>query len=409
MPLNSRAAGSRLTADRVLVRDAALADGHSDTLQHGVWLLAEHGTVTGLWTEGDQPDPAPLGEVTVIDGSGATIVPGMVDSHAHLSMPGGARWVERGFDPLDDLLAVGEENGELLVRAGVRWTRDVGAPRRFDPTSGVERAASLLLRDAWKGRADRPYIRAAGTWISRKGALPEGLTIELQHAADLVDAVRRQLDEGADLVKLYLDGPDTEEAPFTAAEVRAAVAAAHERGAKVAAHASGLAGNRAGAEGGVDSLEHGFQLDRDIVALMAAGGVTLVSTLAILDSWSTFSRTSNLPQFTAPEGLAGMTEILENARTSIRLADAAGVSIAAGTDAGGGSLRANQLAWEVEAMVAAGLSPQTALAAATWRGGDLLGDPEAGRLHVGGPAHFSLVHGDPLSDPAALWRIWLTR
>jgi imidazolonepropionase-like amidohydrolase len=374
-----------------------------------VWLVAEHGRVTGLWTEGDHPDPAVLGDVTVVDGAGATIVPGMVDSHAHLSMPGGARWIERGFDPLDDLLAVGEENGEQVVRSGVRWTRDVGAPRRLDPRTGTERAASLLLRDAWQGRADRPYIRAAGTWIARKGALPEGLTIELQHAADLVDAVRQQLDEGADLVKLYLDGPDRDEAPFTAAEVGAAVAAAHERGAKVAAHATALAGNRVGAEAGVDSLEHGTELDADTVALMAAGGVTLVSTLAVIHSWQTFAQTSTIPRFTEPEGRAGIGERLETTRASVRLADAAGVAIAAGSDAGGGSLRANQLAWEAEAMVAAGLSPRTALAAVTWRGGDLLGDPDAGRLRVGGPAHFSLVHGDPLSEPAALWRVWLTR
>jgi imidazolonepropionase-like amidohydrolase len=60
-------------------------------------------------------------------------------------------------------------------------------------------------------------------------------------------------------------------------------------------------------------------------------------------------------------------------------------------------------------MVSAGIAPREALAAVTWRGGELLGDPEAGRLRVGGPAHFSLVHGDPLTDPSALWRVWLTR
>jgi len=97
------------------------------------------------------------------------------------------------------------------------------------------------------------------------------------------------------------------------------------------------------------------------------------------------------------------------ASASVRLAAAAGVAIAAGSDFGGGSLRANQLVWEVEAMIAAGVEPRVALAAATWRGGDLLGLPHAGRLAIGRPAHFSLVHGDPLSDPASLWRVWLTR
>ncbi|WP_433291957.1 amidohydrolase family protein [Pseudonocardia sp. CA-142604] len=401
--------GSRLSAARVLVTDAALADGHSPTLVPGVWLLAEHGTVTGLWTEGDHPDPRSLGDVTVIDGAGTSIVPGMVDSHAHVSMPGGARWIERGGDPLDELLAVGEENAELMLRAGIRWARDVGSPRRLDPGSGDERAVSLLLRNRWQGRQDRPYIRAAGTWVSRKGALPEGLTVEVEHGADLVGAVRQQLDEGADLVKLYLDGPDLDTAPFTVSEVGAAVQVAHDRGATVAAHATALSGNRVGAEAGVDSLEHAYELDDDTVALMKAGGVAMVATLSVLYSWSTFAQTTAIPRFTEADARRKIQDRQEVARASVRLADAGGVTIAAGSDFGGGSLRANQLAWEVEALVAAGVSPQTALAAVTWRGGDLLGIPHAGRLRVGDPAHFSLVHGDPLSDPTALWRVWLTR
>ena len=87
---------------------------------------------------------------------------------------------------------------------------------------------------------------------------------------------------------------------------------------------------------------------------------------------------------------------------------AAGVLIAAGTDFGGGSLRANHLAWEVQTLVATGLPPADALAAATVNGGRLLDEPDAGVLRPGGPADFALVHGDPLSDPAALWRVWRT-
>ena len=93
----------------------------------------------------------------------------------------------------------------------------------------------------------------------------------------------------------------------------------------------------------------------------------------------------------------------------MRIAHAAGVWIAAGTDFGGGSLRANQLAWEAQALVHAGLQPWEALAACTWRGGELLGEPTAGRIDVGAPAHLVLVHGDPLSDVDALWRVWLVR
>jgi imidazolonepropionase-like amidohydrolase len=90
----------------------------------------------------------------------------------------------------------------------------------------------------------------------------------------------------------------------------------------------------------------------------------------------------------------------------VRLAAHAGVLIAAGTDFGGGSTRANQLAWEVECLVTASLEPWQALAAATRNGGTLLGEPDAGVIRAGGPADFALVHGDPLSDPTALWRVW---
>ncbi len=396
---------SRLDAPRLVVVDAALADGTSDELRRGVTLLVDNGMVAGLWFDGDGPDRADLAAV-VIDGAGSTIVPGLVDSHAHLSMPGGANWVARGFDPTDELLAVGEDNGELMVRAGIRWARDVGAPRRAD-AGGRERALSLVLRDRWAGQADRPYVRAAGTWLSRAGSLPHGLAIEIEHGADLVAAVEQQLDDGADLVKLYLDGPDADAAPFSANEVSAAVLTAHARGAKVAAHSSVLAGARVGAEAGVDSIEHGFTLDADAAAALAAHNVTLVSTLAVLHSWQSFGATSSVERFTS--GATAIAARREQAEHSVRLAAGAGVAIAAGSDFGGGSLRANQLAWEVEALVAAGIAPQVALAAATWRGGDLIGDPTAGRIVDGGPAHFSLVHGDPLSDPAALWRVWLTR
>ncbi|HZN70808.1 MAG TPA: amidohydrolase family protein [Micromonosporaceae bacterium] len=390
---------------RTLYRDAALADGTGPDLRLGVSLLVDGDRIEWIRPADDEPDPG--ADVEVIDASGCTVVPGLVDSHSHLTMPGGAHWIDRGFDPPERLLRVAEDNARLLRSAGVRWARDVGSVTRTDPVDGRTRGLALGVRDRWAGRREYPYVRAAGTWIARTGGLPAALGIEVDDGDGLLAAAMRQLDDGADFVKLYLDGPDKETAPFTVDEVRAVVNAVHQRGARVTAHSGLLPGARVGAEAGVDSLEHGFQLDADVANTMAANGVALVSTLAVVESWRTFARTTTIPRFAEPAGRAQIAARREWAHESVRLAARAGVLIATGTDFGGGSLRANQLAWEIECLVTAGLPPWQALAAATRNGGTLLGEPEAGVIREGGPADFVLVHGDPLSDPTAMWRVWL--
>lgn len=390
---------------RTLYRNAALADGTGPDLRLGISLLVDQHRIEWIRPSDGEPDPGR--GVEVVDASGCTVVPGLVDSHSHLTMPGGAHWVDRGFDPADRLLDVAEHNARLQRSSGVRWARDVGSPTRTDPVDGRTRALALGVRDRWRGNRDYPYVRAAGSWVGRKGALPSGLAAEVEDGDGLLAAALRQLDDGADFVKLYLDGPDKQTSPFTVDEVRAVVDAAHRRGAKVTAHSGMLPGARVGAEAGVDSLEHGFQLDAEVSRLMAANRVAMVSTLAVLESWRSFGSTTKLPRFASPEGRSLVAARREWAHESVRLAARAGVLIAAGTDFGGGSLRANQMAWEIECLVTAGLEPWQALAAATRNGGTLLGEPEAGVIREGGPADFVLVHGDPLSDPAAMWRVWM--
>ena len=338
-----------------LYRDAALADGTGPDLRVGVSLLVHHYTIQWIRPADDEPDPGP--DVDVVDASGCTVVPGLVDSHSHLTLAGGAHWIDRGFDPAERMLQVAEHNARLLRAAGVRWARDVGSPIRTDPVDGRTRALALGVRDRWAGRREYPYVRAAGSWVARAGVLPSGLAVEVTDGDKLVEAALGQLDDGADLVKLFLDGPDTETAPFTVDDVRAVVDAAHRRGARVTAHTGMLPGARVGAEAGVDSLEHGFQLDADVAQAMAANGVALVSTLAVLESWRSFARTTTLPRFAEPAGRSKIAARRDWAHESVRLAARAGVLIAAGTDFGGGSLRANQLAWEVECLVVAGLQP----------------------------------------------------
>ena len=390
---------------RVLYRDAALANGRSDRLELGRSVLVEGDRIAWIRPTDGEEDPGSHGDLEVVDAGGATIVPGMVDGHSHLTLPGGAHWIDRVSDSPATLVAVAARNASLVTGAGVRWARDVGAPVGDDPVDGRRRALSLGVRDRTRDLAGWPHIRAAGAWIGATGALDEW-SVEADGGAALVAAVERQLDDGADFIKLYLDGVEPDICPWTAAEIERAVAAAHARGARVTAHSGRLDGARKGVAGGVDALEHAFELDADVAAEMASRGTFVVSTLAVFRSWESFGATTTIERFGGDDGRRRIAARRERAEDSIRLARAAGVRIATGTDFGGGSLRANQLAWEVESLVAAGLEPWEALGAATWRGGELLGEPDAGVIREGGPADFVLVHGDPLSDPAALWRVW---
>lgn len=379
---------------RLVLHDAALADGSSPALQRGVSLAIEDGKIA--WIRPN--DSADTTGAEVIDAGGATIVPAMVDCHSHLVMQGGSHWIQRGDDPPAVLRQVARENAKRLAQAGILWARDVGAPS----ADGVP--ISLGVREEHKGKLGVPYMRVAGTWIGKKGYPDLWITVE---GPELKDAALAQLELGTDLVKLYMDAPGgAKDSPFAVDDVRAAVEAVHARGAKVAAHSGYLDGARVAAEAGVDSIEHGMELDDDIARTMKRNNVTLVSTLSVFASWETFASTTTIDRFTTDESRQRIARRKEGAYASVAAAKRAGVTIATGSDFGGGSVRAGHLAWEVELLVAAGLEPYEALASATRNGGALYGVSHAGRVAEGMPADLVLVHGDPLSDPRAMWRVW---
>jgi imidazolonepropionase-like amidohydrolase len=379
---------------RTVLHDAALADGSSDSLRLGVSVAIADGTIEAIGSNEEIDQKG----ATVIDAGGAVIVPGMVDCHSHLTMQGGSHWIARGGDPPEVLRQVARENARRLVQAGVLWARDVGAPSAFG------RPISLDVRDELHGQPGNPYIRVAGTWIGKTGYPDMWVTTDDD---GLQDAALGQLDLGTDFVKIYMDAPGgAKDSPFGVTAMKAMTDAVHARGGRVACHSGYIDGARVAAEAGVDSIEHGMELDDDIARMMKKNNVTLTSTLSVFASWETFSRTTAIDRFTTAESAERIAKRKEGAYASVAAAKRAGVRIATGSDFGGGSVRAGHLAWEVELLVAAGLTPREALVAATRAGGELLGVDHAGRIETGMPADLVLVHGDPLSDARALWRVW---
>ena len=396
--------GDAAAGGRVLYRNASLADGTSSTLQTHMSVLVSHGTVTWIRTTDAEENPGPASGLQIVNADGLTIVPGMVDAHCHLMSPGGANWLDHFEDSPARMLQTAESNGTLARQAGTAWLREVGSPTVIDPVSGRRRALALGVRDRWIGRSNRPRVHSGGTWIAPPGVMANGVAIVAHNADELVAAAMRQLDQGADLVKLYVQAANSVDSPWSPAEIRRVADAVHARGAIVTAHAMRLGPARAAVLGDVDAVEHGFRLDMELSTEMARRGTRLVTTLIVPKSWLRIGRQSG-GYWATKAGKRVANQLLERGQNSARLAQQAGVAICAGTDFGGGGSRAGQLAWEVESLVETGMQPWQALGAATWRGGELLGEPDAGRIEEGGRADFFLVDGDPYSDPAALWQV----
>ncbi|MBI2324127.1 MAG: amidohydrolase family protein [Chloroflexi bacterium] len=357
-----------LAGPRVIrIEAAAVADGGAPSVTRNVSILLREGRILYAGPRDGAPD---VRDPEVVELRTLTVVPAMVDCHAHITGTGGDDAHARLQDPDDVLLARATANAGLLVRAGVLGIRDVGAVR----------SANVRARDALRARTDAPYIVAAGTWIARRGRYVP-FAIQVDTADDLHAAAMAQLDAGADLVKIASDGATGSAAHFTVAELKRTVDAVHARGKKVAAHSQGF-GARVAAEAGADTIEHGFTIDAATASAMR-GRATLVTSLSTAQAFAQ----------------------LEIALPSIRAAREAGVRIATGTDAGGAPPRFGDFAVEVELLVRAGLPPHEALASATRVGGEVLGIAGLGTLSAAAPADLVLVDGDPLADPSALKRV----
>jgi len=304
------------------------------------------------------------------------LVPGLVDAHNHLGLEDGGAVDDA---EIEAQALADRDTGVLLLRdcgspADTRWVqqrddlprliragRHVARTRRYLKDYGVEvEPDDLAATVAFEARSGDGWVKLVGDWISRD-------------AGDLAPS-------------------------FPADAFAAAIAAAHEHGAKVTAHCFGTDVLHGLLDAGIDCIEHGTGLQESHLEQMVAGGVALVPTVLQTDKFPGFADAGRAK---FPGYAATMEHLHRRRRDTLMAAYEAGVPLFVGSD-GGGTGRHGYLAEEIAAMVAMGLPAEYVVGAASWRGREWLGW-NAG-LDEGAPADFVVLDADPRADLETLAR-----
>jgi imidazolonepropionase-like amidohydrolase len=395
------------TDDLTVVRAGRLVDVEAGETRSSQRIL-----VRGDRIESVGPDPGDTPPGRVIDLSERTVLPGLMDMHAHMvgepdTGHGYARLVTR--TAAQEAMS-GVRNARATIMAGFTTVRDVGTFRAF---------VDCALRDAIEaGDVLGPRMRCAGAYLTVSGGggditglapdvdatVPIDLRFGVANSVDQVrERVRRILAGGADFIKVIATGAvltegTTPGAPeFSEAELEAAVQEAGLIGAPVAAHAHGAEGIKRAVRAGVRSIEHGSLIDDEGIDLMAERGTYLVADVYDGDWIAEEGRRAGW----SPEVLRKNDETTDAQREGFARAVKAGVRIAYGTDSGvyPHAFVGRQFAY----MVRFGMTPIEAIRSATVVAAQLIGwQDRVGSVAPGLLADLVAVDGDPTEDVSVL-------
>jgi imidazolonepropionase-like amidohydrolase len=382
-------------APAVVLRGARVIDGLSDEARTGLDVVVEGDRIAAV----EPRDPARVlsPDARVIDASGATLLPGMIDCHAHYTID---PTVEDGF-----LLYNAERAEQLVLRAagmarraleaGVTTARSGGSPANLDVVLSAAIAA---------GRVAGPRLLAAGPALTITGGHGYQFGREVDGELEFIRAVRANVRDGAEVIKIVSSEAamittsvaGVEE--VTAAELEAVVREADRLHRRVLSHAQNSESVRRSARAGVASVEHAFLADEAALETLVEHGTTLVPTLTVTAVWHELGDLS-------PAARARQDEIERLHRRSCETAIRIGVEVATGTDTGVRGVMPEMLWREVALLHDHGASAMQAIKAATSTAARLLGiADDVGTIAAGKLADLILVDGNPLQDLSRLSR-----
>jgi imidazolonepropionase-like amidohydrolase len=391
----------------IWLRVGTLLDGTSSSPSRDAHVVYDANGVIFVGANGQTP-PANLiranQTVADVDAPDLTLLPGLIEAHAHLFLEGGELNSDRRAAYLkqapEALLDAARGRLEPLVRLGIAGVRDAG------DRDGVGLALSKLYADA-STRPLMPYVESPGAAIHRRGRYGSFMAGAIEDYASPRECVAARVAAGADRIKLIPTGiinfkqaAVTSEPQMTTEEIAAFVAAAIEFSRQTFAHASGDVGIERVIEAGVDSVEHGFFIRDDQLARMRDRQTAWVPTFAPVQEQIDHADIMGWD----PGIVAGLRGILDRHAASLVRAQALGVPIVAGSDAGSyGVAHGLGLLREMELMERAGLSPLAVINSATGTGAKRLAYKEKiGRISPGFRSRFILTRHSPLQTVANL-------
>jgi imidazolonepropionase-like amidohydrolase len=380
-----------------LLRDGALFDGLGGPVRARHSILVENGRIAWVGPYADAPSAT-----VVVDAGGRTVMPGLINGHVHLANDGSA---DLAAQVRDDSVATAAyraaANALTTLDAGITTVKDCGAADNVVIDLGRAVEAAVV---------PGPRIVAAGRVITMTGGHGHFIGVE----ADGVDAVRKavrgELKNGAAFIKamatggVLTAGVKPTQTALLREELSVIVEEAHHAGRRVSTHAIGRTGIENAILAGVDTIEHGFHLDAELLALAVERGTFLVPTLSAVGCIVGEGERGSIPPWIVDKARSEA----ERSRTMFAAAVEAGMNIAAGTDAGTPFNPHDGLVEELIEMVRIGLTPQRTLLSATRDGAVNAGLSElTGTIEPGKAADLIVVDGDPLTDITALRQIVL--